>query len=247
MEAGVSMGAAGRTRKEPLQKIVLPNGASITGDLPPDRMKLAAFYFDLAIQKLCEFECRKPDARGFRLRTYRQLEAYQRVAGGGRAASFYSPKTRRIYLPWPDWADEKLMIGILLHETVHAWMHDSFGKESPPPYTLPWFNEGMAEHFSTFALDEGELVHVEVPPQLACHLPAEPIPPNLLMRYTYDHFYSCALEHTQALYASSWALVAYLMAQQPDDISSILNGQPAITVPEDDYLTFYEQLRELRT
>lgn len=222
-----------------LQKIALPSGAIIAGDLTPDRMKIAASYFNAAIQMLCEFECRKPSASGFKLYLYRMSPAFKRTAairGAANAESLYDPRTFDIHMPWPDEASEAWAARLLFHETVHAWMHDSFGMTSPL-----WFCEGLAEYFSTFTVQDGRPRPGAVLPSVFYHLPNPRIRARDLMGFDRERFYGAAF---QMLYASAWALVTYLMEEQPADVSSLLN-QKRVEVSEAAYGRFYKRLLAL--
>jgi tetratricopeptide (TPR) repeat protein len=98
--------------------------------------------------------------------------------------------------PWP----------VIYHEYFHFFLHNNFDD-------IPlWFDEGMAECYSTFRREGG---HVEIggpiPAKLAW-LSRHPLMPlSRLQATTFDSPGYNELEKQQTYYAQSWAMVHYLL------------------------------------
>jgi tetratricopeptide (TPR) repeat protein len=97
----------------------------------------------------------------------------------------------------------------IYHEMVHLLVENNFGKWGAPP----WFNEGLAEYYSTFDIDDDRKVYIGKLPEghLYTLRNTQLIPLSTLL--SVDH-YSLLRNGHQArgmFYAQSWALVHYLV------------------------------------
>jgi tetratricopeptide (TPR) repeat protein len=98
---------------------------------------------------------------------------------------------------------------VIYHEYVHLLVNNTFGRAAVPP----WFNEGLAEYYSTFAIEDDRKVYLGrlVDYHLMLLNQQRLIPLNQL--FAVDNY---ALERNRhdvrsLFYAESWALVHYLI------------------------------------
>ena len=99
--------------------------------------------------------------------------------------------------------------GTIFHEYVHSLMNNTFGKSSVPP----WFNEGLAEYYQTFEIQDDQKVALgnlqEVHLQLLQQVKLIP----LKQFFAVDN-YSLHQNggHSRSIfYAQAWALMHYLI------------------------------------
>ena len=96
---------------------------------------------------------------------------------------------------------------IIYHEYVHLMVDNTSGN------VPAWFNEGLAEYYSTFAIEEDRKVHLgELIPYHLMTLREEKLLP-LRKLFAVDHYSPEYNERDKRgiFYAQSWALVHYLM------------------------------------
>ncbi|HEX5705271.1 MAG TPA: tetratricopeptide repeat protein [Pyrinomonadaceae bacterium] len=96
---------------------------------------------------------------------------------------------------------------IIYHEYVHLMVDNTVGN------VPAWFNEGLAEYYSTFAIEEDRKVHLgELIPYHLMTLREEKLLP-LRKLFAVDHYSPEYNEKDKKgiFYAQSWALVHYLM------------------------------------
>lgn len=96
---------------------------------------------------------------------------------------------------------------IIYHEYVHLMIDNTVGN------VPSWFNEGLAEYYSTFAIEEDRKVHLgELIPYHLMSLREEKLLP-LRKLFAVDHYSPEYNERDKRgiFYAQSWALVHYLM------------------------------------
>ncbi|HEY0169754.1 MAG TPA: tetratricopeptide repeat protein [Pyrinomonadaceae bacterium] len=97
----------------------------------------------------------------------------------------------------------------IYHEYVHLLVNNSLGKGSVPA----WFNEGLAEYYSTFAIEEDRKVHLGKFVDYHLYRLREQKMLPLSQLFAVDHH---SLERNRhdvrsLFYAQSWALVHYLI------------------------------------
>src|SRR5690606_22692766 len=66
--------------------------------------------------------------------------------------------------------DDEQIFGLVFHEYVHSILNNNFPRSMIPP----WFNEGLAEYYHTFKIEDNRVVSLGLP--LPSHL-------QLLQRY----------------------------------------------------------------
>ena len=100
-------------------------------------------------------------------------------------------------------------VGVAYHEYLHVFANANF------PEVPLWFNEGLAEYYSTFRI-QGRFAHIGRPrPEHVEWLRSHPPIPleDLLEVTTSSHLYNES-SRAGAFYAQSWAMVHYLFADE---------------------------------
>jgi hypothetical protein len=69
-------------------------------------------------------------------------------------AGYFQPGEDENYITLAVDGDESQMYGVIFHEYVHFIIDTNFGKSEIPP----WFNEGMAEYYETFQIENDQVV-----------------------------------------------------------------------------------------
>lgn len=97
----------------------------------------------------------------------------------------------------------------IYHEYVHLLVNNSIGKTSVPP----WFNEGLAEYYSTFDIDEERKVFLGrlIDNHILLLRQQEMIPLKTLLDIDYYSLHRNDHDAKGLFYAQSWALVHYLI------------------------------------
>lgn len=139
---------------------------------------------------------------------------------------------------------------VVNHELTHYFLRNTI------PASVPlWFNEGLAELYSTFTA-HGDSVDVGLPiPEHIAWLRTQPlIPLNALFAIDHDSKDYHEGNRQGVFYAESWALVHYMMIGNPQRrpelgryVGLIASGRPIDEAFRDAFHTTYEDLeRELR-
>ncbi|HEV8592707.1 MAG TPA: tetratricopeptide repeat protein [Pyrinomonadaceae bacterium] len=140
--------------------------------------------------------------------------------------------------------------GTIFHEYVHFIINTNFGKSEVPP----WFNEGLAEYYQTFEIEEDQKVKLGYPQ--AGHL--DLLRQNKLMPLeTLFGVSSYSLlqtgDHSRSIfYAESWALIHYLVQTGKTDglgkfLAAILKDVPPQKAFQDAFqITYADMEKELR-
>jgi tetratricopeptide (TPR) repeat protein len=97
----------------------------------------------------------------------------------------------------------------IYHEYVHLLVNNSLGKGSAPA----WFNEGLAEYYSTFAVEDDRKVHLGkfVDEHLYLLRQQRMIPLSQLLAVDHHSLERNKHDVRGLFYAQSWALVHYLI------------------------------------
>jgi len=138
--------------------------------------------------------------------------AYRPIGQNGKAqkwvAGFFSRQEAWGVIGMADTFEEGLR-HIIFHEGVH-WILSADSNSYPL-----WFNEGLAEMFSTFELEKGQAVFGKAIPEHAALLHSEsPLPiQRLLLMSSTDPLFN-ERDRTSIFYAQSWAFVHYLIFGQ---------------------------------
>jgi tetratricopeptide (TPR) repeat protein len=99
--------------------------------------------------------------------------------------------------------------GTIYHEYTHLLVNNSLGPGAAPP----WFNEGLAEYYSTFAIEDDRKVYLGrlVGHHLRLLREQRLIPLAQLFAITQQSLHRDRHDARSLFYAESWALVHYLI------------------------------------
>ena len=139
---------------------------------------------------------------------------------------------------------------IIFHEYVHFLVDNNLGKASVPP----WFNEGLAEYYSTFRIeDDQKAILGELQPNHLLFLQQQKLIP-LEQFFGIDYFtlHNQGNHGTSVFYAQSWALLHYLQqgnkgAHRPQlskFLSLLLNNKPPREAFQEAFQTDYAAMEK---
>lgn len=99
--------------------------------------------------------------------------------------------------------------GTIFHEYVHFIINTNFGKSEVPP----WFNEGLAEYYQTFEIEEDQKVKLGLPQgnHLALLQQNKLIPLGTFFNISNRALNENANHSRSIFYAQAWALIHYLV------------------------------------
>jgi tetratricopeptide (TPR) repeat protein len=124
-------------------------------------------------------------------------------------AGFFQPGPDANYIAVSADGDDAEMYKTIFHEYVHFIVNTNFGKSEVPP----WFNEGLAEYYSTFAIENDQKVMLGI--QVADHIlllqQSKLMPLDQLFKVTGRQWLAQGHGTRSILYAESWALIHYLI------------------------------------
>ncbi len=97
---------------------------------------------------------------------------------------------------------------VIFHEYVHFIVNTNFGKTEIPP----WFNEGLAEYYETFAIEDDQKIKLGLPQVRHLDLLAanRMMPLAALFGVTNHQLLQSGDHSRSTFYAESWALIHYL-------------------------------------
>lgn len=97
----------------------------------------------------------------------------------------------------------------IFHEYVHLLVNNTLGRAGVPA----WFNEGLAEYYSTFAIEDARKVSLGklIPNHLYLLRSTKPLPLETLFAVDYHSLHRNKRDTVGLFYAQSWALVHYLI------------------------------------
>lgn len=138
----------------------------------------------------------------------------------------------------------------IYHEYVHFGLDSSFGR-----YKIPtWFNEGLAEYYSTFKVEKGNKVNLGYPILEHAHLLESGgiLPLSDLFALSNRGLHNNVDKVRQRFYAESWAFIHYLMTtgkslQLSKFIAALTAEQPPETAFRSVFgMTYADMEKELR-
>jgi tetratricopeptide (TPR) repeat protein len=141
----------------------------------------------------------------------------------------------------------------IFHEYVHLLVNNTMGRAGVPP----WFNEGLAEYYSTFEIQDARKATLGKPISNHIHFlrSTKLWPLKTLFSVDYHSLERNKHEARGVFYAQSWALVHYLIqgddGKRKDELGKFLEmlvaGTPVETAFRDtfqmDYATLEKQLK----
>lgn len=139
------------------------------------------------------------------------FKPFKPLRGDGKAdnlvAGYFQPGEDVNYVTLSVDGTDEQMYGTIFHEYVHFLIETNFGKYNVPS----WFNEGLAEYYSTFQIEEDQKVKLGYPDSNHLGLLAQSklIPLNELFSNSPRNYGGA---HGRSIfYAQSWALIHYLV------------------------------------
>lgn len=124
-------------------------------------------------------------------------------------AGYFQPGEDVNYITISTEGEDADTYGTIFHEYVHFIIETNFGKSEIPP----WFNEGLAEYYQTFAIEEDQKVKLGLPQNQHLYLLQQTklIPLDTLFKISNYALHQNANHSRSIFYAQSWALVHYLV------------------------------------
>ncbi|MEO6334413.1 MAG: tetratricopeptide repeat protein, partial [Pyrinomonadaceae bacterium] len=137
--------------------------------------------------------------------------------------------------------------GTIFHEYVHFIINTNFGKADVPP----WFNEGLAEYYQTFEIEEDQKVKLGLPQgnHLALLQQNSLIPLGTFFKIGNRALAENANHSRSIFYAQAWALIHYLVQNGKDEsmgkfLTMSLSGKPAEQSFKDAFGIDYAQMEK---
>ncbi len=124
-------------------------------------------------------------------------------------AGYFQPGEDVNYITLSTEGEDAETYGTIFHEYVHFIIDTNFGKSEVPP----WFNEGLAEYYQTFAIEEDQKVKLGLPQSGHLQLLQQNklIPLDTLFKISNYALHQNANHSRSIFYAQSWALIHYLL------------------------------------
>ena len=165
-------------------------------------------------------------------------------------AGYFQPGQDVNYITLSAGGTDAETYGTIFHEYVHFIVETNFGKSEIPP----WFNEGLAEYYQTFEIEEDQKIKLGLPQGGHLRLLQENklIPFDTFFSITNYALHQNANHSRSIFYAQAWALIHYLVqGGKADGLSKFLTLVLSNTPPEkafrDAFQMDYAQMeKELR-
>ncbi len=105
--------------------------------------------------------------------------------------------------------------GVIFHEYVHSIVNINFGRSEVPA----WFNEGLAEYYETFTIENEQKVKVGLPQphHLALLQQRALMPLNIMFNISNSQLSNSGDTFRDTFYAESWALIHFLIQRGKSD------------------------------
>ncbi len=138
---------------------------------------------------------------------------YKPKRGDGKAdewiAGYFQPGEDVNYITLSTEGENEETFGTIFHEYVHSLLNTTFGKSQVPP----WFNEGLAEYYQMFAIEDDQKVqlgrlqngHLQLLQQ------SKLIPLKDFFAITNFSLHQNGNHSRSIFYAQAWALIHYLI------------------------------------
>lgn len=124
-------------------------------------------------------------------------------------AGYFQPGEDVNYITISTEGEDVDTYGTIFHEYVHFIIDTNFGKSEVPP----WFNEGLAEYYQTFAIEEDQKVKLGLPQDNHLRLlqQSKLIPLDTLFKISNYALHQNGDHSRSIFYAQAWALIHYLI------------------------------------
>ena len=137
-------------------------------------------------------------------------------------AGYFQPGEDVNYITLSAQREDSLTFGVIFHEYVHSIINTNFGKSEVPP----WFNEGLAEYYETFVVENDQRVKLGIPQSRHLLLLQQNklTPLESLFSVTNTQLSNSGDHSRSIFYAESWALIHYLIeGGKTDDLGKFLD------------------------
>lgn len=160
-------------------------------------------------------------------------------------AGFFQPGPDANYITLSVEGDDAATYETIFHEYVHFIVDTNFGKSEVPP----WFNEGLAEYYSTFAVVDDQKVKIGLPQNNNIYLlqQSKLMPLDQLFKVTGRQLLAQGSHSRSIIYAESWALIHYLIlggkgASLDKFLAAVLKDAPQDKAFENAFQMTYAQM-----
>ncbi|HEX2640314.1 MAG TPA: tetratricopeptide repeat protein [Pyrinomonadaceae bacterium] len=146
-------------------------------------------------------------------------------------AGYFQPGEDVNYITLSTEGEDADTFGTIFHEYVHFIVNTNFGKSEVPP----WCNEGLAEYYQTFAIEEDQKVKLGLPQSghLALLAQNKLIPLDTLFKISNYALHQNGNHSRSIFYAESWALIHYLVQSgKSEGLGKFLSAVMKDTPPE---------------
>jgi len=135
--------------------------------------------------------------------------------------------------------------GTIYHEYVHFIVNSNFGKSEVPP----WFNEGLAEYYSTFQVVDDQTIKLGLADSNHLFLlqQSKLMPLEQLFKVSNRQLHAQGGHSRSIFYAESWALIHYLILGNKGPgldkfLAAVLKGTPQDKAFKDAFQMDYTQM-----
>ena len=143
--------------------------------------------------------------------------------------------------------DESTKYSVIFHEYVHHIVNTNFGKSEVPA----WFNEGLAEYYETFAIEDDQKVKLGLPQgrHLTLLQQQKLMPLGTLFNISNYQLLQTGDHSRSIFYAESWALIHYLIQSGKSEglsnfLTALLGDIPPEKAFKDALKTDYAQMEK---
>ncbi len=177
------------------------------------------------------------------------FKPFKPLRGDGKAdtgvAGYFQPGDDVNYITLSTEGTEKDTFGTIFHEYVHFIINTNFGRSEVPL----WFNEGLAEYYQTFEIEDDIKVKLGLPQSGHLNLlqQSKLMPLDMLFNATSQQVHGTGGHSRSIFYAQSWALMHYLIqGGKSEALDKFLTRMRTGTAPqpafEESFQTTYKQM-----
>ena len=174
---------------------------------------------------------------------------FKPLRGDGKAdtgiAGYFQPGEDVNYITLSTEGTDEDTFGTIFHEYVHFILDTNFGKSDVPL----WFNEGLAEYYQTFEIEEDITVKLGLPQSGHLNLlqQSKLMPLDMLFNATHQQVHGTGGHSRSIFYAQSWALMHYLIQNGKSEtldkfLSQMRSGTAAQPAFEQVFQSTYKQM-----
>lgn len=146
-------------------------------------------------------------------------------------AGFFQPGQDVNYITLSTEGDDAQTYSLIFHEYVHFIVNTNFGKSEVPA----WFNEGLAEYYSTFEIEQDQNAKLGLPKHNHLELlqQSKLMPLSSLFNISNSQLLQTGGHSRSIFYAQSWVLLHYLMQKgKSEGLGKFLGDMARDVAPE---------------